>query len=450
MKIDVISMGCSKNLVDSERLLKRISDKGHIFCHNPEMPSGDYVVVNTCGFIADAKEESINLILRLGEMKERGEIGKIVVMGCLSERYKSEIAELIPEVDIWYGKFDWKHFIDTLPDVRKAGEETNISVRSLSTRETLSYQRELTTPPHYAYLKISEGCNRFCAFCAIPLITGRHTSRPEEEIIREVTELVAMGVKEFNVIAQDLSSYGYDLYGEHRLASLIDKISTVPGVEWIRLHYAYPADFPENILDVMALRPNVCAYIDIALQHISDVVLTNMRRHFSRSQTVELIRKIRERVPGIAIRTTLMTGFPGEGEKEFQELLDFVRETRFERLGAFAYSEEDDTWAAKNLKDEIPEEVKQQRLQALLDLQEKISLERNKSLIGKTIRVIVDEIVEGTAICRSEHDSPEVDYSVSVSLSDSGESNRQIKCGDFINVVITDALPYELAAEFVG
>lgn len=438
MKIDVISMGCSKNLIDSERLLKRISDKGHTFSHNPEIPSGDYVVVNTCGFIADAKEESINLILRLGEMKKRGEIGKIVVMGCLSERYKNEIEELIPEVDIWYGKFDWKHFIDNLPD------------EGINTSETADYKRELTTPPHHAFIKISEGCNRFCAFCAIPIITGRHKSRAEEEIISEVEELTAKGVKEFNIIAQDLSSYGTDLYGEHRLAHLVDRISRIPGVEWIRLHYAYPADFPEDILDVMASRPNVCAYLDIALQHISDTVLTNMRRHFNKEKTLALIQKIRQKVPGIAIRTTLMVGFPGEGEKEFEELLDFVRETKFERLGAFSYSEEDDTWAAKNLKDEIPETVKRQRLEKLLDLHEKLSLERNKSLIGSRIRVIVDEIEEGTAICRSEHDSPDVDYSISVPLPEQTDESRKIKCGDFIYVEITDALPFELAAELVS
>lgn len=435
MTIDVITMGCSKNLIDSERLLKRLSAAGHSLRHDPEHPAADYVVVNTCGFIADAKEESINMLLSLGEAKQRGEIGKIVVMGCLSQRYMDELKELLPEVDVWYGKFDWKNFLDTLPD-ETSGEEN----------KPKDYERELTTAPHFSYLKISEGCNRFCAFCAIPLITGRHTSRPEEEILEEVKSLVASGVKEFNVIAQDLSSYGLDTSGTHRLAPLIDAMAEIPGVEWIRLHYAYPADFPEDILDVMATHENVCAYLDIALQHISDKVLNNMRRHFTKEQTLSLIRKIREKVPGIALRTTLMVGFPGEGEEEFEELMQFVKETRFERLGAFAYSEEEDTWAAQHLKDEVPENVKQDRLNRLLALQEIISKENNRGQVGKTIRVIVDKIEENTAYCRSEHDSPEVDQEIIVAL-DRLADNKRPQEGDFISVNISEALEFQLLAE---
>ncbi|MCM1291808.1 MAG: 30S ribosomal protein S12 methylthiotransferase RimO [Prevotella sp.] len=432
MTIDVITMGCSKNLVDSERLLKKLADKGYKFRHDPEAPAADYVVVNTCGFIQDAKEESINILLSLGEAKKRGEIGKLVVMGCLSERYMDELKQLIPEVDLWYGKFDWKNFIASLPDVSK---------ERISNKD---YDRIITTPSHYAYIKISEGCNRFCAFCAIPLITGRHTSRNEAEIMAEVKVLVKAGVKEFNIIAQDLSSFGLDSSGEHRLATLIDNMAQIEGVEWIRLHYAYPADFPEDILDVMAKRKNVCSYLDIALQHISDKVLTNMRRHFNKKQTIELIRKIRGKVPGVNIRTTLMVGFPGEGEAEFEELMEFVKEAKFERLGAFAYSEEEDTWAAKNLEDNVPYEVKQSRLNKLLDLQEKISREHNKYIIGKTIKVIVDRIDNETLYCRSEYDSPDVDQEIIVTLSG---DNRNIKPGDFINVEIVEALEFQLLAD---
>lgn len=432
MRIDVISMGCSKNLIDSERLLKRLASKGHTFRHDPEDPDADFVIVNTCGFIADAKEESINLLLSLGQSKKAGKIGKIVVMGCLSERYMDELKELIPEVDIWYGKFDWKHFIDTLPDESSAPVSKPVK----------DYQRIITTSPHHTYIKISEGCNRFCAFCAIPIITGRHKSRPEEEILEEVKEMVSSGVKEFNIIAQDLSSYGLDLYGEHRLPRLIDQMADIEGVKWIRLHYAYPADFPSEILDVMARRENVCSYIDIALQHISDNVLENMRRHFTRQETLDLIKKIREKVPGINIRTTLMVGFPGEGEKEFEELMQFVKDAKFERLGAFAYSEEEDTWAASHFEDNTPEEVKQQRLNSLLSLQEKISLNHNRAMIGKHITVIIDKIEDNTAYCRSEYDSPEVDQEILVDL----KNHTSLIPGDFIEVEITEALEFQLLA----
>lgn len=421
-RIDVISMGCSKNLVDSERLLRRLEAKGLKASHDSDNPRGEWVMVNTCGFIGDAKEESINLILELAEAKRQGRIGNIAVMGCLSERYLSELKDEIPEVDRWYGKFDWNRFLEDLPD-----SETNLKL----------WERTLTTPPHSAFLKISEGCNRFCAFCAIPIITGRHKSRPIEEILEEVEDLVGKGVKEFNVIAQDLSSYGLDLYGEHRLAELIDKIADVKGVEWIRLHYAYPADFPMEILDVMRKRDNVCNYLDIALQHISDPVLSNMRRHINKEETLHLLEEIRRRVPGIRIRTTLMTGFPGENEEAFQELLDFVKTQKFDRMGAFAYCEEDDTWAAKNLDDSIPEEVKQRRLDTLMQAQESIALELNEQLIGQTVRVLIERYEDGNSVGRTEWDSPEVDPEVII-------RDEELPIGEFADVTIEEALPFEL------
>lgn len=429
--IDVISLGCSKNLIDSERLLRRLSAKGYDVNHDPESPRGEWVVVNTCGFIQDAKEESIDMILQLGKLKKSRKIGKIVVMGCLSQRYMDDLKAEIPEVDIWYGKFDWKDFIDALPD-RTQGE-------SESPRE---WERTLTTPDYSTYLKISEGCNRFCAFCAIPIITGRHTSRPMDEILDEVRELVGKGVKEFNIIAQDLSSYGTDLYGKHSLPELIDRMAQVEGVEWIRLHYAYPSDFPMQILDVIARHDNVCNYMDIALQHISDPVLENMRRHIDGKKTRELLAEMRRRVPGLKIRTTLMVGFPGEGEKEFEELLEFVKEQRFERMGAFAYSEEDDTWASKNLDDNIPDEVKQKRLDQLMELQQDIAYQRNLEMIGQTVKVLVDRIEGDTRIGRTQWDSPEVDPEIYVKGSDA-------EPGDFINVKITGAEPFELFGELV-
>lgn len=430
--IDVISMGCSKNLVDSERLLRRLSAKGYEVRHDPEKPDGEWVVVNTCGFIQDAKEESIQLILELTELKKSRKIGKIVVMGCLSQRYMDDLKEEIPEVDIWYGKFDWKTFIEELPDRRKNKKEV----------EPKDWERNLTTLPYSTYLKISEGCNRFCAFCAIPLITGRHTSRPIEEILEEVKQLTSEGVKEFNVIAQDLSSYGTDIYGRHALAELIDRMAEIDGVEWIRLHYAYPSDFPMDILDVMARRDNVCKYIDIALQHIADPVLDNMRRHINAEETRKLIAEMHRRIPELKIRTTLMVGFPGEGEEEFAQLVDFVKEEKFERMGAFAYSEEDDTWAAKNLDDNIPEEVKQRRLDTLMGIQEEIAYQNNLKMIGSEVRVLVDRIEGDFRIGRTQWDSPEVDPEVYVEGSDA-------QPGDFINVKITGAEPFELFGKLV-
>ena len=424
-------MGCSKNLVDSERLLRRLEAKGYTTVHDSDKPQGEWVMVNTCGFIGDAKEESINLILQLADAQRNGEIGNIAVMGCLSERYLAELKEEIPEVAKWYGKFNWNLFIDDLPD-RAADSDSAPRV----------WERDLTTPPYSAYLKISEGCNRFCAFCAIPLITGRHKSRPIEEILDEVRDLTAKGVKEFNVIAQDLSSYGLDLYGDHRLAQLIDAISRIEGVEWIRLHYAYPADFPMDLLDVMRERPNVCKYLDIALQHIADPVLTNMRRHITAAETISLLDEIRRRVPGIRIRTTLMTGFPGEGEKEFEELLEFVRTQRFDRMGAFAYCEEDDTWSARHLEDSIPGEVKQSRLDRLMAVQEEIALQLNEELVGRRLRVLVERHEEGNSIGRSQYDSPEVDPEIII-------TGVELPIGEFAEVEITEALPFELIGRHV-
>jgi len=425
-KVDVITLGCSKNLVDSERLLSMFARNGFDACHEPEHSRGDITVINTCGFIGDAKEESIDMILRYIDAKNKGKIKSLYVMGCLSQRYLDELKAEMPEVDGWYGKFDWHELV------------TMLSRQNPATSE---YDRVITTPRHYAYIKIAEGCNRFCSFCAIPLITGRFKSRPIEEILKEVADLTSRGVKEFNIIAQDLSSYGTDLYGTHRLAELIDRIAGIPGVKWIRLHYAYPADFPMDILDVMAKHDNVCKYLDIALQHISDNVLTNMRRHINGEQTRELLAEIRRRVPGIHIRTTLMTGFPGEGEKEFEELKEFVREQRFERMGAFAYCEEEDTYGAKHFSDDIPDEVKQQRLSEIMDMQAEIAARLNEAKIGTTVRVIVDREEDDYYVGRTEWDSPEVDQEVLIKKS------RKLEKGEFYDVRIVDSQFFDLIAE---
>ena len=425
-KIDIISLGCSKNLVDSEQLMRQFEAAGYRVAHNASRIDGETVVVNTCGFIADAQQESIDTILRLGEAKRQGKIRNLIVMGCLAERFRADLMETLPEVDRFYGKFDWKGMLADLGHAY---------------RDDLARERHLTTPDHYCYLKISEGCNRFCAFCAIPLMTGRHTSVPMQSLLNEVRKLADGGVKEFNVIAQDLSSYGLDLEGRMMLPELIDRMADIDGVEWIRLHYAYPAQFPYDILPVMASRDNVCSYLDIALQHISDKVLTNMRRHISRQETLDLLARLRREVPGIHIRTTLMVGFPGEGEQEFEELMDFVREARFERMGAFAYSEEAGTWAAEHLDDNIPDEVKQDRLQQLMALQEDISLDIQEQKVGQTLRVIVDREEDDYYIGRTQWDSPEVDPEV---LIKKGE--KPLTVGEFTEVRITEALPFELMA----
>ncbi len=422
-KIDIISLGCSKNLVDSEHLMRQLEASGYRVAHNADRVDGEIVVVNTCGFIADAQQESIDTILRLGEAKREGKIRNLFVMGCLSERFRADLIEALPEVDRFYGKFDWKGMLADLGHAY---------------RDELAHERHLTTPSHYCYLKISEGCNRFCAFCAIPLITGRHTSVPMQQLLDEVRRLADSGVKEFNVIAQDLSSYGMDLEGRMMLPELIDRMADIQGVEWIRLHYAYPTQFPYDILPVMASRDNVCSYLDIALQHISDKVLTNMRRHIGRQETLELLARLRREVPGIHIRTTLMVGFPGEGEQEFEELMDFTREARFERMGAFAYSEEAGTWAAEHLSDDIPQEVKQERLQQLMALQEDISMEIQEQKVGRTLKVIVDREEEDYYVGRTQWDSPEVDPEVLIS------KEKPLSIGDFAQVHITQALPFEL------
>ena len=424
--VNVISLGCSKNLIDSERLMKMLQSVGFSLSHNDVYDCGaEVTIINTCGFIGDAKEESINTILEAINAKEDGLTDKVIVMGCLSQRYRDELLTEIPQIDSIYGKADWPKIVAEL-----ARENPSVA----------QYDRILTTPTHHAYLKVSEGCNRFCAFCAIPLITGRHTSRSEEEIIEEVKLLVSCGVKEFNIIAQDLSSYGVDLYGSHRIASLVDKIASIDGVKWIRLHYAYPSDFPYDLLEVMARHQNVCKYLDIALQHVSDNVLSNMRRHITGQQTRELLQRIRESVPGIHLRTTLMVGFPGEGDSEFNELLEFVRDQRFERMGAFAYCEEDDTYAALHLDDNISDEVKQSRLDQLMALQEEISFDIQQEKVGQTYKVIIDREESDYYVGRTEYDSPEVDPEVLIT------KDKKLKVGEFYNVTITEALPFELIA----
>lgn len=427
-KIDIISLGCSKNLVDSEHLMRQFAANGYAMEHNPSRVNGEIVVVNTCGFIQDAQQESIDMILQLVDAKREGKIKKLFVMGCLAERFLAELQNEpeFADVDKFYGKFNWK---EMLSDLGK------------TYHEQLESERVLTTPRHYAYLKISEGCNRFCAFCAIPLITGRHKSVPMEDLLNEVEKLVKEGVKEFNVIAQDLSSYGIDLYGEMKLPELVDRMAQIPGVEWIRLHYAYPTQFPYELLPVMAKHKNVCKYLDIALQHISDGVLNNMRRHISRQETITLLERIRREVPGIHIRTTLMVGFPGEGEVEFEELKQFVREAKFDRMGAFAYSEEEGTYAQQHYDDIIPQEVKEARVDEIMAIQEQIALDLNEKKIGTVQRVVIDSEDSDYYVGRTQYDSPEVDPEVLI------KKDKPLTIGEFYDVAITDALPYELIGE---
>ena len=422
--IDIITLGCSKNLVDSERLIRQLELNGFTVRHDPKEVGAEIVVVNTCGFIADAKEESINMILELGEAKQEGRIRELYVMGCLSERYFEELGKEIPEVDKFYGKFNWTELIG---DIGKSYDEK---------RED---ERHLTTPKHYAYIKIAEGCDRQCAYCSIPIITGTFKSRPMEKIVAEVERLVAEGVKEFQVIAQEITFYGIDLYGKQMIAELVRRISDVKGVKWIRLHYAYPTHFPYELLEVMRERDNVCKYLDIALQHINDKVLENMQRHIDSKQTRELIERIRREVPGICLRTTLMVGFPGEGEKEFEELKDFVRWAKFDRMGAFAYSEEDGTPAAQMFKDEVSEEVKQQRLSDLMALQQDISAEVQAGKIGSVQRVIIDRKEGDYYVGRTQYDSPEVDPEVLIPVAEG-----MLRTGCFYNVRITDADDFDL------
>lgn len=428
--VDIITMGCSKNLVDSEQLINLFAQHGFTTYHNPEQTHGYIAIVNTCGFIASAKEESINMILELCELKETGDLQKVFVMGCLSERYLKDLQEEIPQVDKFYGKFNWK---ELLADLSKQ-----------STKECKSTTaRTLTTPKHYAYIKISEGCNRKCAYCAIPIITGKHKSRPIEDILDEVRLLVAQGTKEFQIIAQELTYYGVDLYGEQRIAQLVERMAEIPGVEWIRLHYAYPTHFPKDLLRVMREKKNVCKYLDIALQHISDNMLQRMQRHITKQQTLELIRLIRSEVPGIAIRTTLMVGFPGETEQDFEELLNFTREARFDRMGAFAYSEEEGTYAAIHYNDDVLEDVKEKRLDTLMLLQEQIAEELSAEKVGKTLRVVVDRHEGDYYIGRTEFDSPDVDCEVLISNTD------KLEIGNFYNVRITNNEEFDLYGQIV-
>ena len=428
-RIDLITLGCSKNLVDSERLMGQLAACGYKMHHDAEDVKGEIVIVNTCGFIGDAKEESINMILELCEAKKRRKIGKIFVMGCLSERYRKELLEEIPEIDRLYGKFDWKQILTDL------GHRWDDSLKA---------KRFRTTPSHYEYVKIGEGCNRMCAYCAIPLITGTYKSRPMEEIVEEIETFVANGVHEFQLIAQDLTGYGKDLYGRFNIAELVEKIALIPGVEWIRLHYAYPNDFPLDLLPVMAKYPNVCKYLDIALQHASDHVLDRMLRHITCRETEELLARIREEVPGIHIRTTFMVGFPGETEEDFQNLMDFTKRIRFERMGAFSYSEEEGTYSARHYEDDIPAEVKQQRLDALMAAQEEISAEIQEQKVGKTFKVIIDREEGDYWVGRTEFDSPEVDPEVLIPID-----SAELEIGKFYQVKITSATAYELVGEII-
>ena len=424
--VDIITLGCSKNLVDSERLMARLRALGYQVTHDSPHPRGEIAIINTCGFIGDAKEESVNMILEFCQAKEEGRLRRLYVMGCLSERYMKELGKEIPQVDRFYGKFDWDGIISELSS-------------STSHERISGHERVLTTPRHYAYVKISEGCDRKCAYCAIPIITGRHQSRPMEDIIAEVEYLVAQGVKEFQVIAQELTYYGLDIYKKRMIAPLIDRMAHVEGVKWIRLHYAYPHQFPMELLDVMRLNRNVCKYLDIALQHISTNVLTNMRRHVDKEQTYELITRLREAVPGIHLRTTLMVGFPGEGEQEFEELKEFTRWARFERMGAFAYSEEDGTYAARHFKDEVPDEVKQERLSQLMAIQQEISSEVQAAKVGQTLKVIIDRREGEYYVGRTEFDSPEVDPEVLIPVS-----NGILRRGCFYNIRIIDSDDFDL------
>lgn len=422
-QIDIVTMGCSKNLVDSELLMKQFEANGYHCTHDAKRIEGEIAVINTCGFIEDAKQESIDTILEFAKAKEEGRIKRLYVMGCLSQRYKNELEAEIPQVDKWYGKFNYKQLL---------GELGKAEVPSCDG------QRHITTPRHYAYVKISEGCDRRCAYCAIPIITGKHKSRPKDEILDEVRSLVQQGTKEIQVIAQELTYYGIDIDGKQHIAELIGEMADIKGVRWIRLHYAYPNQFPLELLDVMNEKPNVCKYLDIALQHISDNMLTRMHRNVSKQETMELITKIRATVPGIHLRTTLMVGFPGETDDDFNQLLQFVRWAKFERMGAFAYSEEEGTYSATHYTDDVPADVKQRRLDKLMEVQQEISAEVESRKVGKVLRTIVDRKEGQYYIGRSEYCSPEVDPEILIT------SGRKLRTGCFYNVKITDSDDFDL------
>ncbi|MBQ6227937.1 MAG: 30S ribosomal protein S12 methylthiotransferase RimO [Prevotella sp.] len=429
-QVDIITMGCSKNLVDSEKIMRQLEANGYTCKHDSVNPKGEIVVINTCGFIQDAKEESINEILRFSMAKEEGRIRKLFVMGCLSQRYHKELLEEIDNVDKYYGKFDYNQL---LTDLGKA--------------EIPAYrdQRHITTPRHYAYLKISEGCDRKCAYCAIPIITGRHQSRPMKDILREVRLLADAGVRELQVIAQELTYYGVDIDGHRHIAELVAKMAEIKGIEWVRLHYAYPNQFPDDLLQMMRDNPKVCKYLDIALQHVSDNMLQRMHRHTTREETYNLISRLREMVPGVNLRTTMMVGFPGETDDDFNQLIEFVKWARFERLGAFAYSEEEGTYSALHYKDDVPEDVKRDRLDRLMAVQQDISAEIQASLVGKTMKVIVDRKEKGFYVGRTQFSSPEVDPEVLIPVGD-----RTLRNGRFYNVRITGSEEFDLYGEVVS
>ena len=433
MKLQTVTLGCSKNKVDTEHILSHVEDLYEIVPEGEDIPV-DVILLNTCGFIGDAKEESVQAVLEAVEKKKRGEADKVIVFGCLSQRYADELPELIPEVDGWFGARDFD------PVIRALGAEPDPEKRN---------HRYLTTPSHYAYLKISEGCDRRCSYCAIPFIRGAHKSVPMEDLVAEASRLADNGVKELIIIAQDTTFYGLDLYRRRALAGLLQKLSEVDGIEWIRIHYSYPASFPEDVLDQMADNPKVCRYMDIPLQHISDKVLDNMHRHVTGAWTRELIGKMRERVPGVVLRTTMIVGHPGEGKRDFNELMDFVREARFERLGAFKYSEEEGTYGAENFKDSISARVKQERLDELMTLQSDISLSFNQSRVGTLEKVIVDDFVDGVFVCRSEFESPEVDGEILVKPDSEviGDVDPYSLIGEFMTVRVTGADEYDLIAE---
>ena len=423
-RVDIITMGCSKNLVDSEHLMRQLQECGYEVVHDSDEPCGEIAVINTCGFIGDAKQESINMILEFCQRKEEGDLNRLYVMGCLSERYLTELREEIEQVDKFYGKFNWTELVNDLKH---------------EYREEIAQERVLTTPGHYAYLKISEGCNRRCAYCAIPIITGAHKSRPIEEILDEVRYLVSKGVKEFQIIAQELTFYGVDLYKKQSIAELVERISDIEGVEWIRLHYAYPSNFPYDLLRVIRERKNVCKYLDIALQHVSTKILKKMLRHVTKEDTYALVERMRNEVPGICLRTTMMVGFPGETEKEFEELVEFVKWAKFDRLGAFAYCEEDGTYAAKNYRDSVSKKKKQERLDRIMEIQQRISTRLNEEKVGNVYRTIIDRVEGEYYIGRTEYDSPDVDTEVLIATKEG-----KLETGRFYDVRITDAAEFDL------
>ena len=439
-EIDIITLGCSKNLVDAERLMRQLELVGYRCVHDSADPKGEIAIINTCGFIGDAKEESIDIILQFAERKTKRKLRKLYVMGCLSQRYREELPIEIPEVDKWFGKFDYMGIVEELEPT------PNPSLKGREFGE--EFERTLTTPKHYAYLKIAEGCNRYCSYCAIPLITGKFTSRTMEDILDEVRWLVSEGVKEFNVIAQDLSSYGLDLYGEHRLAQLVDEMAQIAGVEWIRLHYTYPTDFPYDLLPVMAKHKNVCKYMDIALQHCSDNMLKKMHRHITREEQDAVIARIRKEVPGICIRTTLLVGHPGETEEDFNELCEWVKTMKFERMGAFAYSEEEGTYAAKHYIDDIPQEEKERRVETLMALQQEISSEILSRMVGTEQRVVIDREEAEYYVGRTQYDSPEVDCEVLIEKGTRSQEQgaKTLKTGEYYTVTIIKSEDFDLYA----